>query len=93
MCGCSGGVGAAAAPSTREAQEIVDELDFYQLPPAASHLKNLLHVRTLQGLQSTLDTITAHMQARVKPQASAPTARPRVTWVPCAPGARHGWLQ
>ena len=72
LCGRSGGVGAAAAPSTREAEEVVKELDFYQLPPAATHLKNLLHVRTLQALQSTLDTITAHMQARNPPPANSP---------------------
>lgn len=93
LCGRSGGIGAAAAPSTREAEEVVKELDFYQLPSAAPHMQNMLHVRTLQALQSTLDTMTAHMQACIPSQASASTARPRVTWVSCAPGARHGRLQ
>ena len=69
------------------------ELDFYQLPPAATHMKNVLHVRTLQALHGAIGTITGHLQARSLSHANASTFCHNLTRASCVPGARHGWLQ
>lgn len=52
----------------------VRELDFYRLPSAAIPMWAVLHVRTLQALQNTVETILAHMQARFQLKANASTA-------------------